>query len=107
MKVDVVWLPSELRDEHLRGRSVVVLDVLRATTTMVAALAAGVREIEVFEDVEAAAAARAAVVDDGPAVLCGERNCLPPSGFDLGNSPGHFTASNHAGARMFMCTTNG
>ena len=42
MRVDVVYLPADLRPHHLAGRAVAVFDVLRATTTMTAALAAGV-----------------------------------------------------------------
>lgn len=82
----------------------VVFDVLRATTTMAAALAAGVKEIRVFEDVESA---RKAAGEFGRgSLLCGEVGCLPPPGFDLGNSPGGF-APVHAGRTVFMGTTNG
>lgn len=107
MQVDVVLLPGDLRPAHLAGRVVVVFDVLRATTTMAAALAAGVKEIRVFGDT--AEAARAAARHDDPAtrILCGEENCLPPAGFDLGNSPGAFSRGLHAARTMYMSTTNG
>jgi 2-phosphosulfolactate phosphatase len=95
-----------LRPADLDGRSVVVFDVLRATTTMAAALAAGVREIRVFGDLESARRA-ADALRDGSRLLCGEANCLPPSGFDLGNSPGAFNRNAHAGRIAFMSTTNG
>src|SRR5688500_12125052 len=104
MNVEVVLLPRDLPSD-LTGRSVVVFDVLRATTTMTAALSAGVSEIRVFEQLDDAA--REAKQFDGPRVLCGERKCLPPPEFDLGNSPGRFTAEQHRGAVAFMCTTNG
>src|SRR5690242_6789770 len=105
MKVDVVMLPKELTPALLEGRSVAVFDVLRATTTMTAALAAGVKEIRVFPDL--AAAEVAARGFDGPRILCGVANCLAPAGFDLGNSPGDFRSDHHAGRVAFMCTTNG
>src|SRR4030095_2795491 len=35
------------------------------------------------------------------------QNCLPPPGFELGNSPGDFTPKSCAGKTIFMCTTNG
>ena len=108
MDIHVVLLPRDLRPEHLTGRAVVVFDVLRATTSMTAALAAGVREIRVFGDLAAARAAAAAF--DGPAdtrLLCGEENCLRPAGFDLGNSPGAFDPAACAGRVAFMSTTNG
>lgn len=83
----------------------VVLDVLRATTSMVAALAAGVREIRVFGDLESARLA--ASEHTGPRLLCGEQRCVRPAGFDLGNSPGAFNREAHAGRVVFMATTNG
>src|SRR2546430_10289253 len=57
MKVDVVPLPRMLTDEHVRDRAVVVFDVLRASTTIAAALAAGAKEIRVFCSLDAAPAA--------------------------------------------------
>ena len=104
MKIDVVLLPRDLRPADLAGRSVVVFDVLRATTSMTAALAAGVSEIRVFGDLTAAKEAAGSFA--GPRLLCGEDRCLPPPGFDLGNSPGAFNRA-HAGRPAFMSTTNG
>jgi 2-phosphosulfolactate phosphatase len=104
MNVEVIVLPKELRTGQLHGRACAVFDVLRATTTMAAALAAGVREIRLFG--ELAAAREAADACDRSKLLCGEHQCLPPEGFDLGNSPGQF-AQAHRGATLFMCTTNG
>jgi 2-phosphosulfolactate phosphatase len=105
MRIDVLLTPREVRAERLAARSVVVFDVLRATTTMTAALAAGVAEIRVFDSLDAAVAA-AKSCGSSP-LLCGERNCLPPPGFDLGNSPGSFTHELHAGRTVCMATTNG
>ena len=105
MEIEVVLLPQHLQLAHLAGRTVVVFDVLRATTSMAAALEAGVAEIRVFGDLDAA---RAAAREAGPeALLCGEQNCLPPPGFHLGNSPGAFTRGLHAGRTLYMSTTNG
>jgi 2-phosphosulfolactate phosphatase len=105
VNLDVVLLPKHLEPRHLDGRTVVVFDVLRATTTMAAALAAGVGEIRVFGSLAEASAA--AGRHAGARVLCGEENCLPPAGFDLGNSPGAFRADLHAGRTVYMSTTNG
>lgn len=105
MNVEVVLLPRDLRPDQVSGRAVVVLDVLRATTTMVAALAAGVSEIRIFSELEEAkTAARACTA---PHLLCGERHAVKPPGFDLGNSPGAFTSDLHRGQILFMSTTNG
>jgi len=110
MNVDVVFLPRDLAPRHFIGRAVVVFDVLRATTTMTAALAAGVREIHIFGSVAEAAQAARDQGDTTPEtrpLLCGEVRCLPPPGFDLGNSPGAFSPAEHAGRTLFMATTNG
>ena len=104
LPVDVVLRPADLIERQVLDRAVVVFDVLRATTTMAAALAAGVREIRIFPDKDAAI--DAARRFDHPKLLCGEENCLAPIGFDLGNSPGAFSQA-HAGQTMFMSTTNG
>jgi len=104
MTIDVAFLP---RDLALRGdeqRVVVVFDVLRATTSMTAALAAGIEEIRIFDSL--AAAKQAAAEYEGARLLCGEERCLRAEGFDLGNSPAEFTAD-YAGKTVFMSTTNG
>jgi 2-phosphosulfolactate phosphatase len=106
MEVDVVLLPRDLGPRHLRGRAVVVFDVLRATTTMAAALAAGVEKIRVFGSIAEARAAAERHAGGAAHILCGEENCLPPAGFDLGNSPGSFSEE-HAGRVAYMSTTNG
>src|SRR5687768_14667634 len=72
---------------------------------MAAALAAGVEDIRVFGSLDEAA--RAAAAHTGARILCGEENCLPPAGFDLGNSPGAFRRELHAGRTAYMSTTNG
>ena len=104
MIVDVVLLPRDLPPLAGTGATVIVFDVLRATTSIAAALAAGVGEIHVFAGT--ALARGAARVRDG-VLLCGEEQCLPPPGFDLGNSPGAFDPARHAGRTVFMSTTNG
>jgi 2-phosphosulfolactate phosphatase len=104
-KIDVVVLPRELQSAHLLGNAVVVFDVLRATTTMTAALGAGVAEIRIFPDIDSAVAAAASCHE--PHILCGERRAVKPAGFDLGNSPGAFSSNLHRGKIVFMTTTNG
>ena len=103
MNVDALLLPNDLTPDCLT-RSVAVFDVLRATTSITAALSVGVAEVRVFADLDGCLAAAGQF--DGPKVTCGERHTLPPPGFDLGNSPGQFTAE-HAGRTVFMTTTNG
>ena len=93
---------------HRDGRTVVVFDVLRATTTMTAALQCGVKSIRIFGDIESAKIAFNNATDlIGKKLLCGEVNCLPPMGFDLGNSPHQFDKNKHVGLTLFLSTTNG
>ena len=106
MKVDVLFLPSHATPESFAGRSVVVFDVLRATTTMTAALAADVREIHVFQDTAAVRRRASELGPSSAALMCGEEQCLRPEGFDLGNSPAAFTRE-YADRTVFMSTTNG
>ncbi len=105
LDVDVVLLPKHLTRQHVEDRAVVAFDVLRATTSITAALAAGVTEIRIFGDIDSAAAAAKEAGRDR--ILCGEVNCLPPPGFDLGNSPGAFRREAHANRVAFLSTTNG
>jgi 2-phosphosulfolactate phosphatase len=107
MNVDVAYLTGELSRVRLAGSTVVVFDVLRATTTITAALVAGVREIHVYGNTEAARSAAASAGTGSNIILCGEEQCLPPLGFDLGNSPGAFDAAKHEGRCVCMSTTNG
>src|SRR4051812_831509 len=102
MKINVVPLPSMLRDEHVRDRAVVVFDVLRATTTIAAALNAGAKEIRVFDSLDAARSAAAEFPD--AKLLCGETKCLPPPGFDLGNSPGAYVPELVKDKTLFLST---
>ena len=74
----------------LRGGVAVVVDVLRATTVMVQALAAGCEAIIPCGEIDEAQKV-AAGLRPGKALLAGERQGLPIPGFDLGNSPGEFT----------------
>jgi 2-phosphosulfolactate phosphatase len=105
MNVQAIILPRDLKQDSISTRTVVAFDVLRATTSITAALAAGVKEVRIFDSLDSAM--QAAKAFDGPRLLCGERHTLPPPGFDLGNSPGQFQADKHAGRTVFMSTTNG
>jgi 2-phosphosulfolactate phosphatase len=107
MKVDVLFLPTDAAPEAFEGKAVAVFDVLRATTTMTAALAAGVREIRLFPTIESAQMAARDGAMSPPPILCGERNCLRPEGFDFGNSPAEMLRPWSDRQSLFMCTTNG
>ncbi|HVX86085.1 MAG TPA: 2-phosphosulfolactate phosphatase [Phycisphaerae bacterium] len=107
--IDVLMTPGELEGgRSLAGSQVVVLDVLRATSTVVTALGAGAREVRLFGSLEEARAGRAAWdAREGPVVLAGESQCLRPGDFDLGNSPREMVTEKVGGATVLLATTNG
>lgn len=104
--VQVHLLPSLVPDGGLAGGIAVVIDVLRATTTIVYALAAGCKTIRICGEVEEARAV-ADAQRAGRVILGGERQGRRLSGFDLGNSPGEYTASVCKGCTVVLTTTNG
>lgn len=81
---------------------VIVVDVLRATTTAVTYLERGAEALLLTATPEAALARRGENV-----VLAGERGGLPLPGFDLGNSPVEAAGQRLAGRTVVMTTTNG
>jgi 2-phosphosulfolactate phosphatase len=84
----------------------VVIDVLRATTTMAWALQNGAEAIQAFADLSQLDAAVSAW-PAGQSLRAGERGGQKLEGFDLGNSPLAVTAERVGGRRIFMSTTNG
>lgn len=100
------FLPDLTTPEALAGGAVVVIDVLRASTVMVHALAGGAYEIIPCLEVEEARGV-AASLPPGQAILGGERGGLPIEGFDLGNSPREYTSDKVAGKTLVFTTTNG
>lgn len=105
MKLDVAFTPAEVRNVGQRPL-VVVIDVLRATSTITHALANGARSVLPVGTVEDAARTAERLGRDA-VVLCGERGCEPIRGFQLGNSPPEFTAEQVEGKTLVMTTTNG
>lgn len=131
--VAVHYLPALTTPAEMAAGIVVVIDILRASTTITAALAAGAREVipcaEVDEARERAAelgrrASTPALVgtaapnrqDDTHStlperslepLLGGERGGLPIDGFDIGNSPSEFTPERVANRTVVFTTTNG
>ncbi len=112
MKLFVFETPEQtpaldtLDQDQLKPDCAVVVDVLRATTTIATALAAGAEAVQVFSDLEALRAAGQAWPAD-QRILAGERGGKTVEGFDLGNSPLSYTADRVKGKRIFMSTTNG
>ncbi len=106
MKIDVYFTPLGVKEGELAGRGVVVIDVLRATTTIVAAIASGAKSVVPAASSEEAIRMTANLERDG-FLLAGERRSLRIEGFALGNSPGEMTPEAVAGRTVFLATTNG
>lgn len=104
--VFVHLLPALIPPGALKGGVAVVVDVLRATTVMVHALASGAEAIAPCGEIDEARRL-AAALPAGSAILGGERLGLPIEGFDLGNSPAAYTEDVCAGKTVVMTTTNG
>lgn len=105
-QVHVHFLPTHFEPEQLRGGVAVVIDVLRASTTIVHALAAGATRVIPCETVEEARAI-AANLPANSYVLGGERGGVRIEGFHLGNSPLEYTADSVGGKTVVFTTTNG
>jgi 2-phosphosulfolactate phosphatase len=105
-RVFVHLLPGLIPPGSLKGSVAVVVDVLRATTVIVHALASGCEAVIPCAEIDEAKAT-AASLPPGSALLAGERQGLPIPGFDLGNSPGDFTPEVCLGKTLVMTTTTG
>ena len=96
--------PEELVGRDKTGRICVVVDILRATTTIQAAFEAGADQVWAVPQLEMARELKA---NQPNLVLAGERGGIAPLGFDLGNSPLEFTAAKIRGKIVAITTTNG
>jgi len=106
MKLEVVFSPASLGPHEAAGRAVFVIDVLRATTTICAALHHGARAVIPVSTAEEATRLSQTL---GPedVVLAGERGSERIPGFALGNSPLEMVESAVRGKTLVMTTTNG
>ena len=101
------FLPDLVTPEELAGGTVVVIDVLRASTVICHALAAGARAVIPMLEVARSPADRRRAWPAGQAMLGGEREGLPIAGFDLGNSPAEYRPDTVGGRTIVFTTTNG
>jgi 2-phosphosulfolactate phosphatase len=98
VRVHVAFTPAEAAE----APTGIVVDVLRATSTIAQALSSGYRRVLCCSEVEEAQRLREEL---GSVVLAGERRCLRIPGFDLGNSPREFLE--RGGETVVLTTTNG
>lgn len=106
MKIDVSFNSLELDELELRDKNVVVIDVLRSSTTITVALNNGAREIIPVESIENAVKISGSLFGD-VTLRGGERNGKIIQGFNLGNSPLEYSEATVKGKSIIFCTTNG
>lgn len=106
MKIELSFSPSELDELQLREKNVVVIDVLRSSTTVTTALSNGAREVIPVASVESAVKISGSLFGD-VTLRGGERNGKIIQGFNLGNSPLEYTEAVVRNKSIIFCTTNG
>lgn len=102
MRIDVTFTPALL--PRAEGDVCIVIDALRATSTLATMFASGLRAVLV---VGSLAEARREAAKRRGWLLCGEKRSLPPRGFDYGNSPIEFSRLDLRGQSAVFTTTNG
>lgn len=102
IQVQVISSVNEASSAKFHHKTAIIIDVLRATSTICTALAAGALCVIPAETVMEARA-----LQRPGDLLGGERFCRKIAGFDLGNSPDEYTEEAVGGRRVILTTTNG
>src|SRR6476620_10486120 len=106
MRLDVYFTPTERKPTDTVGRLVVIVDVLRASTTVATALGNGAKTVIPLEGADEVIF-RSKEFARSQILLAGEQKMNPITGFDLGNSPLEFTPRVVEGKTILITTTNG
>lgn len=107
-QLHVHLLPQLVQRDALRGGVAIVIDVLRASTTVIHALASGCVAVwPVMETQQAQNEAKELRAVGYDVILGGERGGQPIPGFNLGNSPSDYTAEMCKDRHLVLTTTNG
>ena len=105
MKVDLCPTAGLVKDYELQGKTAIVIDVLRATSCIITALANGCEKvIPVYTPEDAF---KYQEQDKPKFLLGGERKSVKIPGFDLGNSPLEYQKLDYSGKAVVITTTNG
>ncbi|KEI02398.1 2-phosphosulfolactate phosphatase family protein [Clostridium botulinum] len=105
MEIDVIISANDIKEEKVKGKTVIIIDILRATSVIVTAINNGCNEVIPVLEVEDALK----IVKDNrnKYILGGERNALKIKGFDFSNSPLDYIKDVVANKTLVMTTTNG
>ncbi|HEY6407935.1 MAG TPA: 2-phosphosulfolactate phosphatase, partial [Ktedonobacteraceae bacterium] len=105
LQLNVFFTPAEIVVSQTQQHDIyIVIDVIRATTTLTVMFDQGAVRVLVAGSIEEA---REAVQKVPGRLLCGERNVKPLPGFDYGNSPAQFSQLDLTGRELILTTTNG
>ena len=106
MRLDVFFTPLEVIPQGTTNRLVVIIDVLRASTSVATALGNGARTVIPLQGADEVIF-RSKEFARSQILLAGEQKMLPITGFDMGNSPQAFTRDAVEGKTILFTTTNG
>lgn len=106
MKIDLSFSAAQFDELQLRDKNIIVLDILRASTTIIVALNNGAREIIPVASIESAVKISGSLFGE-VTLRGGERNGKMIEGFNLGNSPLEYGEAAVKGKSIIYCTTNG
>lgn len=104
--IDVFFSVQAFQEEDLRGKSAVIIDILRATSSMTTAISNGAKKVIPVEDMSDASKI-AHTMDSNDYLLCGEKNGVKIEGYHLGNSPLEYTPEVIQDKTLIFNTTNG
>lgn len=105
MKIDVLFTPYGVEKNYFAGKFCVIIDVLRATTSIVNALNNNATSLIPFDNIDKMYSYKDASSETP--LLAGEKDTKKVEGFDLGNSPFNFAKENVEDRKVLMFTTNG
>jgi 2-phosphosulfolactate phosphatase len=106
MRAELFLIPNPVSEDRLAGRTIIMIDILRASTTICQSLQSGARAVIPVERPGEAAELRTKIgIED--TILGGERHGLKIENFDLGNSPMEYTSDRVKGKVVILTTSNG
>lgn len=106
MYIDTLTNQTKLLSHQLSNTTVIVVDVLRATTSIICAVMNGANLVVPTAD-PGSAAAFSTRIGSKDCILAGERGGIKLPDFALGNSPSEFSADNVRGKTVIISTSNG
>ncbi len=105
MQLRIFFNPVDMSVVETHANDIyIVIDVIRATTTLTTVFDSGATRVYAANSLEQA---RSAAKTFSQRLLCGERHGLPVTGFDYGNSPAQFAHTDLSGRELILTTTNG